>query len=47
MRSLDGTQEDLEYDQLIVAVGSVSPTLPIPGLAEHANLPADSDSPVR
>jgi NADH dehydrogenase len=35
VRSLDGTQEDLTYDQLIVAVGSVSRTLPIPGLAEH------------
>ena len=27
--------EDLSYDQLIVTVGSVSRTLPIPGLAEH------------
>ena len=35
VRSLDGTQEDLRYDQLIVAVGSVSRTLPVPGLAEH------------
>src|SRR6476646_10333809 len=35
VRSLDGTVEDLKYDQLIVAVGSVSRTLPIPGLAEH------------
>jgi len=28
--------ERLPYDQLIVALGSVSRTLPIPGLAEHA-----------
>ena len=35
VRSLDGSEEDLRYDQLIVAVGSVSRTLPIPGLAEH------------
>ena len=35
VRSLDGAQEDLRYDQLIVALGSVSRTLPIPGLAEH------------
>ena len=36
MRSLDGTEEPLRYDQLVVALGSVSRTLPIPGLAEHA-----------
>jgi NADH dehydrogenase len=35
IRSLDGHEEDLAYDQLIVSVGSVSRTLPIPGLAEH------------
>jgi NADH dehydrogenase len=35
VRSLDGSEEELRYDQLIVAVGSVSRTLPIPGLAEH------------
>ena len=35
VRSLDGKQEDLRYDQLVVALGSVSRTLPIPGLAEH------------
>jgi NADH:ubiquinone reductase (H+-translocating) len=33
---IDGEHLDLEYDQLIVALGSVSRTLPIPGLAEHA-----------
>ena len=31
----DGTYE-LSYDQLIVAVGSVARTVPVPGLAEHA-----------
>lgn len=35
VRSLDGSEEDLRYDQLIVAVGSVSRTLPIPGLEQH------------
>jgi NADH dehydrogenase len=33
---IDGQHLELEYDQLIVALGSVSRTLPIPGLAEHA-----------
>ncbi|MCW2958987.1 MAG: NAD(P)/FAD-dependent oxidoreductase [Solirubrobacterales bacterium] len=28
--------EELRYDQLVVALGSVSRTLPVPGLAEHA-----------
>jgi NADH:ubiquinone reductase (H+-translocating) len=36
VRRLDGEQIELGYDQLIVALGSVSRTLPIPGLAEHA-----------
>src|SRR3954451_24761369 len=35
VRTLKGTEESLKYDHLIVAVGSVSRTLPIPGLAEH------------
>jgi NADH dehydrogenase len=35
VRTLEGHEEDLHYDQLIVALGSVSRTLPIPGLAEH------------
>ncbi|MSO40444.1 MAG: NAD(P)/FAD-dependent oxidoreductase [Solirubrobacterales bacterium] len=35
-RSHDGEQEELRYDQLVVALGSVSRTLPVPGLAEHA-----------
>ncbi len=33
---VDGRSVQLAYDQLIVALGSVSRTLPIPGLAEHA-----------
>jgi NADH:quinone reductase (non-electrogenic) len=36
VRTLDERDETLRYDQLIVAVGSVSRVLPIPGLAEHA-----------
>jgi NADH dehydrogenase len=35
VRNLEGTVEDLAYDRLIVTVGSVSRTLPVPGLAEH------------
>ncbi|HEX8083662.1 MAG TPA: NAD(P)/FAD-dependent oxidoreductase [Solirubrobacteraceae bacterium] len=35
-RALEGHEEDIRYDHLIVALGSVSRTLPIPGLAEHA-----------
>jgi NADH dehydrogenase len=35
IRSLDGREEDLSYDQLVVSIGSVSRTLPIPGLAQH------------
>lgn len=33
--SLDGRRHELRYDQLIIALGSISRTLPIPGLAEH------------
>jgi NADH dehydrogenase len=33
--SIDGRQETMRYDQLIVALGSVSRVLPLPGLAEH------------
>ena len=33
---LEGDQQAIEYDQLVLALGSVSRTLPIPGLAEHA-----------
>jgi NADH:quinone reductase (non-electrogenic) len=35
IRTLAGHEEDLRYDHLIVALGSVSRVLPIPGLAEH------------
>ena len=33
---IDGEHLELAFDQLVVALGSVSRTLPIPGLAEHA-----------
>jgi NADH dehydrogenase len=33
---IDGEHQELAYDQLVIALGSVSRTLPIPGLAEHA-----------
>ena len=36
VRSILGADEELPYDQVIVALGSTSRTLPIPGLAEHA-----------
>jgi len=36
VESLDGRMDDLRYDHLVVALGSVSKTLPIPGLKEHA-----------
>lgn len=36
VRRIDGERVELAYDHLIVALGSVSRTLPIPGLAEHA-----------
>jgi NADH dehydrogenase len=32
----DGRSEAIRYDQLVVALGSVSRVLPVPGLAEHA-----------
>jgi NADH dehydrogenase len=34
--TVDGRDETLRYDQLVVALGSVSRVLPVPGLAEHA-----------
>src|SRR5919112_4650425 len=34
-KSVDGRDETIRYDQLIVALGSVSRVLPLPGLAEH------------
>jgi NADH dehydrogenase len=33
---LEGPAYELPYDELVLAVGSVSRTLPVPGLAEHA-----------
>src|ERR687894_1169732 len=36
VRSINDGEAELSYDQLIVALGSTSRTLPIPGLAEHA-----------
>jgi NADH dehydrogenase len=36
LETLEGHREELRYDQLIVAVGSVSRTLPVPGLERHA-----------
>src|SRR3954453_11546845 len=35
LHEADGRDDEIVYDQLIVALGSVSRTLPIPGLAEH------------
>ena len=36
VRRIDGEELTLGYDRLVVALGSVSRTPPIPGLAEHA-----------
>ncbi|MDP9188826.1 MAG: NAD(P)/FAD-dependent oxidoreductase [Actinomycetota bacterium] len=36
LRSHDGEIEQLRYDQLVLAIGSVSRTVPVPGLGEHA-----------
>lgn len=36
LRTREGDVEQLPYDQLLVALGSVSRVLPVPGLAEHA-----------
>jgi NADH:ubiquinone reductase (H+-translocating) len=36
VRRVDGERIELPYDHLLVALGSISRTLPIPGLAEHA-----------
>jgi NADH dehydrogenase len=35
LTTLDGRDVDMDYDQLVVSLGSVSRVLPIPGLAEH------------
>jgi NADH:ubiquinone reductase (H+-translocating) len=36
LRDHDGVEEQLPYDQLLLALGSVSRLLPVPGLGEHA-----------
>jgi len=36
IRSPDGNEDVLHYDQLVVTLGSTSRSLPIPGLKEHA-----------
>ncbi len=36
LRTREGEAEQLPYDQLLVALGSVSRVLPVPGLSEHA-----------
>jgi NADH dehydrogenase len=35
VQSLEGHREELRYDHLVVALGSVSRTLPVPGLEQH------------
>jgi NADH:ubiquinone reductase (H+-translocating) len=35
VQSLEGHEEELRYDHLVVALGSVSRTLPVPGLEQH------------
>src|SRR3954451_7567568 len=34
-RSVEGSIDEIPYDHLVVSIGSVSRTLPVPGLAEH------------
>ena len=36
VKLLAGHEVDFHYDQLVIALGSVSRTLPVPGLSEHA-----------
>ena len=36
LRTHEGESEELRYDELVIATGSVSRTLPIPGLDRHA-----------
>jgi NADH dehydrogenase len=36
LRTREGDAEQLRYDQLLLALGSVSRVLPVPGLSEHA-----------
>src|SRR3954452_3113351 len=35
LHTIEGHHEQFEYDQLVIALGSVSRTLPVPGLSEH------------
>jgi NADH dehydrogenase len=35
VHTVDGRDETLSYDQLVLALGSVSRVMPVPGLAEH------------
>jgi NADH dehydrogenase len=35
VRGVEGSEQSVHYDHLIVALGSVSRVLPVPGLAEH------------
>lgn len=36
MTNHDGEEQQLDYDQFVVSIGSVSRLLPVPGLGEHA-----------
>jgi NADH:ubiquinone reductase (H+-translocating) len=36
LRTHEGEAESIRYDQLVISLGSVSRTVPVPGLAEHA-----------
>lgn len=36
MTAADGTVQQVAYDELVLAVGSVTKTFPVPGLTEHA-----------
>lgn len=36
VRTVDGEEQELVYDHLLVTLGSTSRTLPVPGLREHA-----------
>jgi NADH:ubiquinone reductase (H+-translocating) len=35
LTTLDGRDVEMDYDQLVISLGSVSRVLPVPGLAEH------------
>jgi NADH dehydrogenase len=36
LRTHEGETQEIRYDQLVLSLGSVSRTVPVPGLAEHA-----------